>query len=226
YRKKGVVYTATSIHEDYLKLVHKEEMELAKATGFEYPEIRLEKVFAGLYNEGFKSNSVSLSQTISEEDPWIQEIAVSFRETSRSKLFLFPATVKTLKTLRSRGAKVYLLSNAQHCFTEPEMKEVGLWDMFDDIFISSDHGKKKPQPEFMEELITKHNIDRKNAVMVGNDFTSDIRIALSCGMESIFLNTDKHSAENMQKLLLKERELTSSNKNVSIIESGNIAEIL
>jgi putative hydrolase of the HAD superfamily len=106
------------------------------------------------------------------------------------------------------------------------MRQVGIWNLFDDIFISSDHEKKKPQPEFMEELLKKHNIDRDRAVMIGNDFTSDIRIALECDMESIFLNTDRHSEAEMKSLLAKQKAQKPSEKEVYIISSGDIKEIL
>lgn len=226
YGKKCVVYTPAAIHEKYLEMVGQEEQDLAKATGFKYPEIRLDKVFARLYNEGKKGAPVGTQAEISMDDPWIQQVALQFRETSRTRLDVYENTVSTLKKLKELGKKVYLLSNAQRCFTEPEMRQVGIWNLFDDIFISSDHEKKKPQPEFMEELLKKHHIDRDRAVMIGNDFTSDIRIALECDMESIFLNTDRHSEAEMKSLLAKQKAQKPSEKEVYIISSGDIKEIL
>jgi len=226
YRKKGIVYTADAIHKDYLRMVKEEEKALQKNTGYKYPEIKLEKVFERLFNEGFKANANSIDNKIDITDPWIQEIAVKFRETSRSKLSLFTNTVSTLNKLKNNGKKIYLLSNAQHCFTEPEMRQTGLWDIFDDIFISSDHEKKKPQPEFMEELIEKHSINKETAVMIGNDFTSDIRIALSCGIDSVFLNTDKYSDMQLKKMVKEELKNISNPNEVYIVKSGDIAEII
>ena len=226
YRKKGVIYTAAEIQKDYLKFVHEEEEELGKKTSYKYPEIMLEKVFARLYNEGIKANSITANKEMEATDPWIWDIAVLFRTTSRSVFKLFTNTLSTLNGLRERGAKIYLLSNAQRCFTEPEMKELKLWELFDGIFISSDHQKKKPQPEFMQELLAEYGIAKDTAVMVGNDFTSDIRIALSCGLESIFLNTDSCSDEKLQEMLTSEVKNVQNPQKVTIVKSGDIAEIL
>ncbi|MBR5774174.1 MAG: phosphoribosylformylglycinamidine synthase subunit PurQ, partial [Clostridia bacterium] len=49
-----------------------------------------------------------------------------------------------------RVGKVYLLSNAQSCFTINELKECGLYDLFDGIIISSDVGRKKPYGEIFD----------------------------------------------------------------------------
>ena len=71
-------------------------------------------------------------------------LAREFRLLSRQKLHLFPCVVEILKGLKERGAGVYLVSNAQACFTKDELDELGITPLFDGILISSDAGVKKP----------------------------------------------------------------------------------
>ena len=70
------------------------------------------------------------------------------------------------------------------------MEELGLTQYFEDIFISSDYGMKKPEPRFMRELIVKHQLDPAESVMIGNEMRSDILMAGSCGVNAILVNHD------------------------------------
>ena len=89
------------------------------------------------------------------------ELAREFRLLSRQKLRLFPDIVDILKGLKERGAGVYLVSNAQACFTRDEIDELGITGLFDGILISSEVGGKKPdkailkrRQSFLEFLLT------------------------------------------------------------------------
>jgi putative hydrolase of the HAD superfamily len=70
------------------------------------------------------------------------------------------------------------------------MDELGLTQYFEDIFISSEFGMKKPEPRFMLELLMKHQLDPSESVMIGNEMRSDIVIAGSCGVNAILVNHD------------------------------------
>ena len=51
-------------------------------------------------------------------------------------------------SMRAAGRRVILLSNAQSCFTRPELRLLGLAACFDRVFISSEEGFRKPDPRF------------------------------------------------------------------------------
>ena len=61
---------------------------------------------------------------------------------------------------------------------------------FDDIFISSDFGIKKPDPGFFNQLIEKHRIAKDTAVMIGNDGRCDILGARSAGIASVYIHSN------------------------------------
>ncbi len=119
----------------------------------------------------------------------IDTIAWSFRKMSYIKIKLYKKVDLLLSLLKSEGYKVYLLSNAQEAFTMPELIMFNLNQYFDDIFISSAHGLKKPNIEFYNKLIKKHKLDPSKTVMIGNDYNNDILPAKSLGMDTIYLET-------------------------------------
>ena len=73
-------------------------------------------------------------------------LAWTFRQASTSMLRLYPDALELLARLRSVGLHVVLVSNAQSCYTRPELAMLGLEYVFDRIVISSEIGVRKPSP--------------------------------------------------------------------------------
>ena len=190
---RGYSYKEKELKELYLKLVYEEEHE------DKLYEIELMDVFKKIAAQ------------------YADEFSLYFRKASTDYIACFENTKKVLEYLKEEGKHIYLLSNAQACFTLPELKELGLYDYFDDIFISSSYHIKKPHPLFLEKLIEKHHLDKKQCVMIGNDFTTDIAIAKKVGITGVFLNTDGYSQEEMYSHDLS---------HVHLIESGDLIELL
>jgi putative hydrolase of the HAD superfamily len=69
----------------------------------------------------------------------------------------------------------------------------------DKIFISSDYGVMKPDPMFMQCLIETEKINVTESVMIGNEIRSDIKVADSCGMDAILLNTGGYNKHEIRK---------------------------
>lgn len=172
YREHGANYYASGIHNGYKKYV-KEELKKSE-------EIQVETVFRKL----FAQKGVEVS------DDLILEVCRFFRDTSTKHLRLYEWSLPILETLKSNGKKVYLLSNAQRSFTYHEMEKLGLVSYFDEIYISSDHGVKKPNLEFFQILIKKEGLDVKECLMLGNDQTCDILGAQHAGMDTWYVHTN------------------------------------
>ena len=176
FRAYGAYYTPTALRKAYLHYVTQLESQL----GGPYPEIQIELVFLQLY----------LDKGIHADPALIQSTGTAFRTISRSRLALYPDVLDLLNGLKERHIGIYLLSNAQHLFTEPEMQMTGLLPFFDGVFYSSDIGCKKPDPTFMELLLSTYGLDKKECVMIGNEAASDVAVAEACGMDSIYLHTN------------------------------------
>ncbi len=115
--------------------------------------------------------------------------AALFRRRSTNRLRPMPHALETLDALREKGARTFLLSNAQSCFTNGELAALGLSDRFDGILLSSDAGMKKPYRGLFGLLLSRYGIDPHTAVMVGNDSIADIGGAHAAGLQSRYYHT-------------------------------------
>ena len=118
-------------------------------------------------------------------------LAREFRLLSRQKLRLFPSVVEILKGLKERGAGVYLVSNAQACFTRDELDELEITPLFDGILISSDAGVKKPDIEIFNIAFEKFSLDKNECFYVGNDLHDDVLGAYSAGLKTVYIETEQ-----------------------------------
>ena len=125
------------------------------------------------------------------------DLARAFREDSTVRLRLFPHVKEMLSGLKARGAGVYLLSNAQSCFTLHELDKLGLTLLFDGIIISSDVGYKKPSGEIFKITFERFGIDPKDSVYVGNDMRDDVLGAHSAGMKTAYVETEQSGKYDM-----------------------------
>lgn len=119
----------------------------------------------------------------------LEEFAYRFRLLSRKKFKLYPQVKDILSGLKARGAGVYLLSNAQACFTRRELEELSLEKYFDGILLSSDAGVKKPSERFFNMLTEKYGLDKNSTVYTGNDFYADVSGAKSAGLYCAYIDT-------------------------------------
>lgn len=229
YLKKhfGVSYKGPELQKRYSEICSQEEKKLASENGASFPEIRIEKVWKRLISEKKrKFLFISLgAPKVDEDSKEMRKLCVFFRETSRDKLEVYEGVADTLSRLKSMGKGVYLLSNAQRAFTEKELEQAGLTDFFDGIFISSDKGIKKPQKEFLEQLIKENNLNFDKCVMIGNDLLSDVGVAVNNGVSSVFLNTYDYSDRKIDKELT-ELGIKGSELMPVIVRDGDIKSVL
>ena len=119
-----------------------------------------------------------------------------FRTRSRLYLRAYAGAKRTVRQLRRRGAKVYLLSNAQSCFTLAELDHLGLLFLFDGIALSSQFGYAKPSPMFFEAALSQWQVDCAHAIYIGNDIACDLVPAARAGMASAYIHTAASPAED------------------------------
>ncbi len=177
---------ASKLKEEYAKLCKAEEKELARKNGSKYPEIKIEWVWEKL-----------IGKNISDTD--MRKLCNTFREQSRDKLVRYEGVAEALSAIKEAGCKIYLLSNAQRLFTEKELEDTDINKYFDDIFISSDKGIKKPDGNFLQELIDKHHLNKEECVMVGNEVLADVGVATAVGIDAIYLNSYKYPEWDLKR---------------------------
>lgn len=162
--------------ERCMQIVQKEQIHYAHEA---YPEIPIEEVFEKLYEKkGIRASKELVLHT-----------AQMFRVFSTHHVRLYAGAKELLSEIRRNGRGVYLLSNAQRVFTEYELRYLGIYDSFDGILISSDHGIRKPDVEFFRLLFEKYRLDPEKSLMIGNDLDNDIAGAKRAGMDTFYIHS-------------------------------------
>lgn len=180
YRYAGADYTPEALLDAYGKAVRDEEQVLTGQKRTPWVEINVERVFRRL----FQARGLEPSQEL------IQAAGRMFRACSTDYAELYPGAAQLLDDLRQAGRKVYLLSNAQRVFTQPEMRMLDLPRRFDAALLSSDWGIRKPNPDYFQALLRQIPYPRNQILMVGNSPSDDIVPARTLGLRTCFLNTD------------------------------------
>lgn len=173
----GAEYSSIELKREYARLCREEESKFAGETDY---EITIENVFKRLFTD----------KEIEVSDDTIKVACEFFRIISTKFVKLYDGVIDLFDELKKQDKKIYLLSNAQRVFTEPEIKYLGIWDYFDGVFISSVEGCKKPSEKFFKALLDKYHLNIKESIMIGNDGTSDIAGANRIGMDSLYIKTE------------------------------------
>lgn len=182
YQRGGADYRPEELRDAYSRLVGELEGETpgGRDAHEAHPEIKLERVFQGLYQDkGVDAGQEAVIRT-----------GLEFRRRSTQYLRLYGGAEELLRGLRAQGSGVWLLSNAQAVFTRWELERLGLDGLFDGVYLSSDYGCKKPDPRFFRALLDGEGIDPRSAVMVGNDGRCDIQGARAVGLDTVYIRSN------------------------------------
>ncbi len=179
YGYRGAIYSPEELMRKYKEFCKEEKLALKTAHPEQkYVDINLTKVFGKLYT--FKKADAA---------PELCALTANvFRCCSTEHIRLYDGVLEFLEALKKKGKKTFLLSNAQHDFTVPEIHMMGLEKYFDDIIISSDVECRKPDPHMYEILFDRHNLKKEESIMIGNDFLSDIKSAYDFGIKSLYIH--------------------------------------
>ena len=179
YGYKGAHYTYDELNDEYDKLVALEKAAVRKRhPEYSVVDIKIEKVFKKLFTQ--KGVKVTKAQ--------VAFVAEAFRCYSTKYIKLYDGVIDLLDTLKAKGKKIYLLSNAQRYFTENELNMLGLTEYFDGICISSDEECSKPDSCYYKTLFDRYGLEKSESIMIGNDYVSDIGGAAHFGIDSLYIH--------------------------------------
>ncbi|MFA6770060.1 MAG: YjjG family noncanonical pyrimidine nucleotidase [Bacteroidales bacterium] len=131
-------------------------------------------------------------QTFLEFEIDNHKLAVDFGEDYLDNMpyqtTLMPHAKEVLEVLRQRGCRMAIISNG---FKEVQYKKItnsGLSPYFDAIFISEEQGVHKPSPIIFKRALNAIKGKKSSALMVGDDFVSDIEGAMIFGIDQFYYN--------------------------------------
>ena len=84
--------------------------------------------------------------------------------------------------------KQYATSNGSKVAQLGKLKGTGLYDLFDDIFISEDVGHEKPDITYFNYIKEKTHYDPDTTIIIGDSLTSDIKGGENAGIDTCYFN--------------------------------------
>jgi putative hydrolase of the HAD superfamily len=111
-------------------------------------------------------------------------LAEMHRALSRVRLQLYPNVRPVLEQLREEYP-LAAVTNALSPYALPELRAVGVADLFNPVIVSGDFGYRKPDSRLFEQALRRLEVHPDQAVYVGNDLEEDIAGARAVGMRTV-----------------------------------------
>jgi putative hydrolase of the HAD superfamily len=108
---------------------------------------------------------------------------VAYRHANIPLLKPYPNVVNVLRTLKKRGIKLAVLSDAPRVNAHIRLVEVGLDKVFDVIITKDDVGAIKPSPAGFKIVLDRLGIDASDCLMVGDNPSKDVIGAKNAGIK-------------------------------------------
>lgn len=104
-----------------------------------------------------------------------------------------------LKSLRNKGAQLFLATNKPQPFAERILKHFGIYDHFAGVYGVDITKEKVSKEELVERLISAHSVDPADAVLVG-DTKYDILAARAYGIDPIAVGYGFGKREELEEM--------------------------
>ena len=90
--------------------------------------------------------------------------------------------------LKQKGYRMHMCSNGFHEVQYKKLASCGLREFFDTIILSEDAGVNKPSPLYFDYALKVSGAKRQNTLMIGDNLNTDIKGALSAGIDALLFN--------------------------------------
>jgi len=131
---------------------------------------------------------LSVGQGIEVTKEMCLEISDRFLDYCASKPGVIDGAHELMDYLRQRGYRMHMTSNGFHEVQYKKLEACGLLDYFDTIILSEDAGANKPSPLFFDYALRQSEACRTTTLMIGDNLQTDIKGALSSGIDALLFN--------------------------------------
>ena len=100
--------------------------------------------------------------------------------------------------LRARGIRTAVASNKPHALTRRVVDQVGLGEMFDDVFGQSDLFPRKPAPDLLRHLMDGAGAATETTILVG-DSPTDVEFANAAGVPCVVVSQGQATREELEQ---------------------------
>ena len=99
----------------------------------------------------------------------------------------------TLRALKSRGHRLYVLTASPHRMLDPCLARLGLTSLFDGVFSCDDFSTTKANPEIYDRLCAHIGSEKKNLVFFDDNFGA-CETAIKAGVQTVGVYDDSGKA--------------------------------
>ena len=110
-----------------------------------------------------------------------------YAENTSKRSVLYPGVRKGIDMLKAAGYKLGCVTNKAAQFTEPLLKDLGVYEDFSIVVSGDTLTKKKPDPDQLLHAAEFFGCDPANALMIG-DSVSDVAAARAAGFQIVCLS--------------------------------------
>lgn len=107
-----------------------------------------------------------------------------YKDNVSKRSVLYPGVQQGLRQLKSMGFRVACVTNKAAAFTEPLLKDMGIYHLFELVVSGDTTPKKKPDPMPLLYAAEKLAIAPADCLMVG-DSSNDVSAARSAGFQIV-----------------------------------------
>ena len=121
-------------------------------------------------------------------ESFADKFSVDYINESPNKTRLFPKTLETLGYLKSKGYRMFLLTNGFVEVQKVKIRDSKLEPFFERMITSEEAGYQKPHVKIFEFALRIVNAEKADCLMIGDDLESDIEGAQNFGIDTVFFN--------------------------------------
>ena len=129
--------------------------------------------------------NVFAGQPIRQFDQFFNELFEYFRTGDAWRLY--DDVHPTLHKLKNNGIGLGVISNFDSRLTDL-LSNLGIFDLFDSVHISSCEGAAKPDPKIFASALGFHKIKPEEAIHVGDSLREDFEGAQSAGLSAVLID--------------------------------------
>ena len=156
----------------------------------------------GIYSEGFQKELFELYQTTS------------------CSLSIETSVVELLSFIKLKSLKVGVITNGVLSVQQNKVKSLGLNKYVDEIVYARSWGNdfEKPHSRPFLNALALLDLNKEDVLFIGDDLLTDIKGAMACDIESIWLKTNRRLVIDHTEIILPEIVIESLSQLQQIIE--------
>lgn len=135
-------------------------------------------------------------------DRRLDELFDAYRHHYEAAWRAYPESLPLLRTLRSRGYRIGVLTNGSEAQQVDKLRRTGLLEAIDVVCTSERIGVQKPDRRAFRILSAELGVAPDECLFVGDSVAHDVEAARAAGMRGLLVDRDATSGADMKSLVL------------------------